>query len=127
LITAGLAAEQGRDVMAIPGSIHAPLARGCHELLRKGAILVESVAHVLEVVQPGMHGNPPTCRAQRTAALQGELAQLLAALGHDPAAAEALAHRAGLPLPDTQGHLLALELAGLVERLPGGIYQRLQN
>jgi DNA processing protein len=59
--------------------------------------------------------------------VQGQLAELLAALGHDPAPAETLARRAGLPLPDTQSHLLTLELAGLVERLPGGIYQRLQN
>ncbi|MRV73245.1 DNA-protecting protein DprA [Duganella sp. FT92W] len=127
LITAKLAAEQGRDVMAIPGSIHSPLAHGCHELLRKGAILVESVAHVLDVVQPGMHGCAESSRAQRSAAVHGQLAELLVALGHDPAPAEALAQRAGLPLPDTQGHLLALELAGLIERLPGGIYQRLQN
>jgi DNA processing protein len=127
LITAGLAAEQGRDVMAIPGSIHSPLAHGCHELLRKGAILVESVAHVLDVVQPGMHADTAPHGAQATAAVQGQLAELLAALGHDPAPAETLARRAGLPLPDTQSHLLTLELAGLVERLPGGIYQRLQN
>jgi DNA processing protein len=127
LITAGLAAEQGRDVMAIPGSIHSPLAHGCHELLRKGAILVESVAHVLDVVQPGMHADMSPDRPHRSAAVHGQLAELLAALGHDPAPAEMLARRAGLPLPDTQSHLLTLELAGLVERLPGGIYQRLQN
>jgi len=128
LITARLAAEQGRDVMAIPGSIHAPLARGCHELIRMGAILVESVAQVLDVVRPGAGGGRAgPGKAQRSAAVQGELAELLVALGHDPAPAEALAHRAGLPLPETQGHLLTLELAGLVERLPGGIYQRLQN
>ncbi|MBY0241589.1 MAG: DNA-processing protein DprA [Burkholderiaceae bacterium] len=129
LITARLAADQGRDVMAIPGSIHAPLARGCHELIRKGAILVESVEQVLEVVRPGTSssGGAVSDKAQRRAAVHGELAQLLVALGHDPAPAEALARRAGLPLPDTQGHLLALELAGLVERLPGGIYQSLQN
>ncbi|MTW02057.1 DNA-protecting protein DprA [Duganella ginsengisoli] len=127
LITARLAGQQGRDVMAIPGSIHSPLARGCHELLRNGAILVESVAHVLEVVQPGTACNGAPHKVQRTAAVQGELAKLLVAIGHDPGSAEALAYRSGLPLPDTQGHLLALELAGLVERLPGGIYQRLQN
>lgn len=128
LITARLAADQGRDVMAIPGSIHAPLARGCHELIRKGAILVESVEQVLEVVRPGASGGAAVSdKAQRRAVVHGELAELLVALGHDPAPAEALARRAGLPLPDTQGHLLALELAGLVERLPGGIYQRLQN
>jgi DNA processing protein len=130
LITARLAADQGRDVMAIPGSIHAPLARGCHELIRKGAILVESVEQVLDVVRPGGSGGNGSAargKARRTAAVHGELAELLVALGHDPAPAEALARRAGLPLPDTQGHLLALELAGLVERLPGGIYQRLQN
>ncbi len=127
LITARLAAEQGRDVMAIPGSIHAPLAHGCHHLVRKGAILVESVAHVLEVVQPGTPCDEGGGKAQHAAAVRGELAELLVALGHDPAPAEVLAHRAGLPLPATQGHLLALELAGLIERLPGGIYQRLQN
>lgn len=127
LITARLAVDQGRDVMAIPGSIHAPLARGCHALIRQGATLVESVAQVLEVVRPGTGCKDEAGKAQRTAAVHGELAQLLVALGHDPAPAEALARRAGLPLPDTQGHLLALELAGLVERLPGGIYQRLQN
>lgn len=127
LITARLAAEQGRDVMAIPGSIHSPLAHGCHYLLRHGAILVESVAHVLDVVLPGTACDDPAGKEQRTAAVHGQLAELLVALGHDPAPAEVLARRAGFPLPETQGHLLALELAGLVERLPGGIYQRLQN
>lgn len=126
LITARRALDQGRDVMAIPGSIHSPLARGCHKLLREGAILVESVGHVLEALLGTRQDSGPT-RAQRTAALQGELAELLVALGHDPAPAEVLARRAGLPLSEAQGHLLALELAGMIERLPGGIYQRLQN
>lgn len=128
LITTRFALDQGRDVFAVPGSIHAPLAKGCHRLLRQGATLVECADDVLEVLLPGAvppKQKPGPDRAARAEAVRGEMAVLLVALGHDPAAAGALAERAGMPLADTQGYLLALELAGLVERLPGGIFQRL--
>ncbi|MBA5636226.1 DNA-protecting protein DprA [Duganella sp. LX20W] len=118
LITARLALDQGRDVYAIPGSIHATLAKGCHALIKEGARLVESADDVLAALAgqaPGVAGAAPD---------DSFIDPLLAALGGDPASPELLALRRGLDLPAVQNQLLALELAGLVERLPGGLFQR---
>ena len=123
LITAHLAAEQGRDVFAIPGSIHSALSKGCHSLIKEGAKLVESAADVLEELRLA----PPAPAAMRhdgCAALAGHGA-LLAALGHDPADADTLAARTGSEPGQLSAQLLMLELAGQVERLPGGLFQRL--
>jgi DNA processing protein len=122
LITARLAGELGRDVLALPGSIHAPLARGCHRLIREGARLVESAQDVLEEL-----GLPAPAAAPLAAVPgAGGLARaLLAALGHDPVHVDELARRCGRAAGPTAALLLELELAGAVERLSGNRYQRL--
>jgi DNA processing protein len=123
LITARLAAEQGKEVFAIPGSIHSPQARGCHALLRQGAKLVESAQDVLEdlrLVLPAAAG----AEAAATEEPEGE-DPLLDALGYDPIGLDAIIARTGIPAPKLQAQLLELELAGRVARLPGGLYQRL--
>ena len=123
LITARLAAEQGREVFAIPGSIHSPQARGCHALIRQGAKLVESVADVLEELQPGLQApqRPPMPAQQALVALEGGL---LDRLGFDPVGLDALCARTGQPAAVLQVELLGLELDGHVARLPGGLFQR---
>jgi len=122
LITARLATEQGREVFAIPGSIHSPQSRGCHALIRQGAKLVESAQDVLEELRltdsaPRVDGDPLT----QPPGVGGDL---LDALGHDPVSLDALLARTGLPTSTLQAQLLELELQGLVARLPGGLLQR---
>ena len=128
LITARLAGEQGKDVFAIPGSIHSPLSHGCHALIRTGAKLVESARDVLEE----LHWPAATTAAvadyqeQSVAASAhpDDAAALLRALGSDPASLDALQARTGLDTATLQARLLELELAGDVGRLPGGLFQR---
>jgi DNA processing protein len=130
LITARLAAEQGKDVFAIPGSIHATQSRGCHALIRQGAKLVESAQDVLEEL-PGhsrSQAHPGTRADANTGGLSpppGTDPALLQALGHDPVGLDALQARSGLDTARLQAQLMALELAGLVGRLPGGRFQRI--
>lgn len=124
LITARMAAEQGRDVFAIPGSIHAPMSKGCHQLIREGAKLVDSAADVLDEVLPGYAG---AAQPEREDAAAPPSEQLLDALGYDPISADALAHACGLDVGLLSAHLLALELAGHLERLPGGLFQRVNR
>jgi DNA processing protein len=121
LITARLASEQGKEVFAIPGSIHSPQARGCHALLRQGAKLVESAQDVLEDLRYVLPAAP---EAAASADPEGESA-LLAALGFDPMGLDALVARTGIPAHMLQVQLLELELAGEVARLTGGLFQRL--
>jgi DNA processing protein len=127
LITAKLAAEQGREVFAIPGSIHSPQSRGCHWLLKQGAKLVESAQDVLEDLPlPAGHRLAATARqedAQDAAADEPENS-LLAALGFDPVSLDALVARTGIAPAELQARLLEFELDGLVARLPGGLFQR---
>ena len=120
LITARLSAEQGKDVFAIPGSIHLTQARGCHALIKQGAKLVESVQDVLD--EMGL-----AAAAESPAPDDGPDADrgLLQALGFDPVGLEALQARCGLATADLQAQLMALELDGQVARLPGGLFQRL--
>jgi DNA processing protein len=124
LITARLAAEQGREVFAIPGSIHSPLAKGCHALIKQGAKLVESAADVLEELQLGAPGAPPPPVGEVDDA---RARALLAALGDDPAGSDTLAARCGMSAADTAALLTRLELEGLVAALPGGLFQRLHR
>lgn len=123
LITARLAVEQGKDVFAIPGSIHATQARGCHALIRQGAKLVESAQDVLEEL-PGVRRVDTTPTAA-TAASDHEEDGLLQALGLDPVSLDALQARTGLDIAMLQARLMTLELDGQVARLPGGLLQRL--
>jgi DNA processing protein len=124
LITARLAAEAGRDVFAIPGSIHSPLARGCHRLIRDGAKLVESAQDVLEEL--GVRGaQAAAAPARARLEADGTDGALLALMGHDPVDLDTLAQRSGRAPGELSAALLELELAQHVERLPGNRYQRL--
>jgi len=126
LITARLAAEQGRDVFAIPGSIHSPQARGCHELLRQGAKLVETAQDVLEELGPAASRREAPTSTPAPAPAPAE-SSLLQALGHDPVGLDALIARTGTSAADLQAQLLELELEGRVARLPGGLFQRVER
>jgi DNA processing protein len=123
LITARLAVGQGRDVYAVPGSIHATLSKGCHQLIREGAKLVETAADVLQAMQMLADGQA----GARAAPDDSFVDRVLQAMGEDPVQAEVLALHLGQPAGELQGQLLALELAGLLERLPGGMFQRLRR
>ena len=134
LITARLSAEQGKDVFAIPGSIHSPLARGCHALIKQGAKLVESAQDVLEEMK--LDGGRPAWAIDPVAADDpGERAEglfeteqaLLDDLGFDPVGLDALQARSGMDTANLQAQLMALELDGLVVRLPGGLFQRMSR
>lgn len=127
LITARLAAEQGREVFAIPGSIHAPQSRGCHALIKQGVKLVETAQDVLDELPPAAPAAATTSdrRPAPAAAACAPDDPLLQALGHDPVTLDALGARTGLDTASLLARLLALELQGAVARLPGGLYQRI--
>jgi DNA processing protein len=120
LSTARLAAESGRDVFAIPGSIHSPLARGCHALIKQGAKLVESAADILDELRPAPADAAP---AAQEAVPARDI--VLEALGFDPVSLDALVARTGWPPGELNIKLLELELDGRVARLPGQLFQRL--
>lgn len=130
LITARYAIEQGREVFAIPGSIHNPLARGCHSLIRNGAKLVETAADILEELAPVLGSFTPTTARPEVAGASGapgrdaEYRRLLDALGHDPLSPDELIRRSGLPAKSVASMLLLLELEGSVSSCPGGRYCR---
>jgi len=129
LITARQAAEQGREVFAIPGSIHSPQSRGCHWLLKQGAKLVESAQDVLEELRlPGGHRATSNSRGETPVASERQDEpedSFLSALGFDPVTLDALVARTGMAPADLQARLLELELDGEVARLPGGLFQRI--
>ena len=126
LITARLAAEQGKEVFAIPGSIHSTQSRGCHALIRQGAKLVESAQDVLEDLKWQRADMAPSARgAVDEPHTLPDQTSLLQALGFDPVSLDALQARTGLPTADLQAKLMALELAGWVARLPGALFQRI--
>ena len=138
LITARLAVEAGREVFAIPGSIHAPQSRGCHALIRQGAKLVESAQDIVEELggmaqsqatagsgQPDVRA--PDASGSNVSVTRASPDPVLDALGHDPVTLDALAARTGLSAAALGARLLELELEGTVSRLPGGLFQRLQR
>ncbi|MEH6559942.1 MAG: DNA-processing protein DprA [Marinobacter sp.] len=134
LITARMALEQGREVFAIPGSIHSPVARGCHDLIKQGARLVDQVDDILEELgaswslpagftaqEPGdtePKAERPAVRA--TDALDSREIAVFEALGYDPQSTDALCSATGLPADQLVQSLLLLELEGLVSSAPGG-------
>ena len=131
LITARLAAEQGREVFAIPGSIHNPMTRGCHRLIKEGAKLVETADDILSELPAisGLAPSPsPDSAAPRQSAGQtaleadGDYRMLLDALGFEPADMDTLVLRTGLTPEELSSMLLILELRGAVESQPGGVY-----
>ena len=127
LITARLAAEQGKEVFAIPGSIHSPQSRGCHALIRQGAKLVESAQDILEEFKWPLTQAPLSAQVTdiHDRHQHPHEAALLQALGFDPVSLDALQARTGLATADLQARLMALELAGMVARLPGALFQRI--
>jgi DNA processing protein len=122
LITARQAAEAGREVFAIPGSIHSPQARGCHALIRQGAKLVESAQDVLEELLP--LGLPRPAVPDAMPEPTHEHQALLEAMGFDPVSLDALMARCGWPAAELNAALLELELDGQVARLAGQLFQR---
>ena len=122
LITARLASEAGREVFAIPGSIHSPQSRGCHALIRQGAKLVECAQDILEELLPPRAIQVDVSLATGTSAHVDD--SLLAALGFDPVTLDALCARTGWPAAELSVRLFDLELAGRVARLPGQLFQR---
>ena len=127
LITARLAAEQGREVFAIPGSIHSPLARGCHALIRQGAKLVETAPDILEELGTLAQfvAVPPSAGATVPGTpLDPAQQELLELMGYDPVEIDALIERSGLTPGSVSSMLLHMELCGLIEARPGGRVQR---
>ena len=135
LITARLAAAQGREVFAIPGSIHSPLARGCHQLLKTGAKLVESADDIFSELHAlvgllrqdtatAKRPKDPDSAAISGSALDKDYKILLDALGFEPAGVDVLAKRTGFKAGEVASMLLILELDGRIESFPGGLYVR---
>lgn len=142
LITARLAGEAGREVFALPGSIHNPMARGCHRLIRDGARLVETAGEIVEELRPlaqalagrlradlasadvdgGTTGHAPDAAASRLA--DPDYRSLWQALGHDPQPVDVLAARCGLTTPRISSMLLLMELDGLITVGANGRYSR---
>lgn len=121
LITARLAAEQGREVFAVPGSIHSPLSKGCHQLIRQGAKLVETAQDVLEE----FHMTAPAPPSSAAPPLRAPARLLLEQLGFEPCDVDTLSARTGFGSDVVLALLSELEIAGCVALLPGGRYQRI--
>ncbi len=141
LITARHAMEQGREVFAIPGSIHNPVARGCHRLIREGAKLVETAADIVDelggLLESLRTGTPegsvdngldaPPAHGNAVVPPDADYARLLQAMGWDPVDAGQLVGRAGLTIGEVSSMLLLLEMRGTVQPLSGGRYQRVRR
>ena len=128
LITARLASEQGKDVFAIPGSIHTAQSRGCHALIKQGAKLVECAQDVIEELLPAnLAPASGATGASSDGLFETEEADdpVLDALGFDPTGLDALQARTGMATSTLQARLMELEIHGQVARLPGGLFQRM--
>ena len=125
LITAQQAVEAGRDVFAIPGSIHSPLSRGCHALIKQGARLVDCADDILGELGWGGSAPPVPVGKASAAEPESDADPLLQALGFDPVTLDALVARTGWPAATLNTRLLELELDGQVTRLPGQLFQRI--
>ncbi len=123
LITARLAMEQGRDVFAIPGSIHTPQSRGCHALIKQGAKLVETAQDIVDELAGQFKLIQATHPANPIDKQPAEMATLLELIGNDPVSMDTLCTRSGLTVNQLSAMLLALELGGRLSALPGGLYQ----
>jgi DNA processing protein len=125
LISARLAAEQGREVFALPGSIHSPFSKGCHRLLRDGAKLVETADDVLVELGLPVRAQPRGTMADTAAddELTADERAVIAAMGHAPTGVDAIAARSGLAPEVVAAALIALEIAGRAASLPGGLWQ----
>ena len=133
LITARLAGEQGREVFAIPGSIHSPTSRGCHQLIRQGAKLVETTADVLLEIRPSLERCLDFRKASQTkrpnthSGSDAEAQSVLNLVDFAPTPLEDIVAHSNLPIERVSSALLQLELAGRVSPLPGGQYQRVPD
>jgi DNA processing protein len=133
LITARLASEQSREVFAIPGSIHNPMARGCHRLIRQGAKLVEKAEDILEELAPWLgQDEPPAGDAMQhpqpgDPQLDEDYKHLLGVLGYDPVSIDEIIHQSGLTAEEVSSMLLLLELQGHVESLSGNRFCRIES
>lgn len=123
LITARLAVEQGREVFAIPGSIHSPMAKGCHQLIKQGAKLVDSMQDILDEMKIAPQSVVDSPNVEQP--VDSEHDPLLEALGYDPVSLDVLAARSGLTTERLSAMLLVLELEGKLTSLPGGRFQRI--
>ncbi|MFQ5754481.1 MAG: DNA-processing protein DprA [Acidiferrobacterales bacterium] len=127
LITARFALEQGREVFAVPGSIHSPQARGCHALIRQGAKLVETAQDIIEELGSLAQWVKQTLEENRDITTTPEnprTAELLRHIGYDPVSIDMLVERSGLTAEYISSMLLEMELQGIVEACPGGTYMR---
>ena len=125
LITARMAAEQGRDVFAIPGSIHAPLSKGCHQLIRQGAKLVESASDILEELPQNIVASVKPEQSTEPKREPVSTEDWAGCLGYDPVALDVLSQQTELSIADLQSCLLVLELTSQIEMLPGGYVRKL--
>ena len=123
LITARLAGEQGLDVFAIPGSIHSPLAKGCHSLIKQGAKLVDTAADILEELG---YARPAAASSHMKDGASEQSSFQLPVMGYDPCNIDLLAQRTGVSVNEVSEEISRLELQGVIEGLPGGQYQRIR-